>query len=79
MDALRTRNGELLTDVAEMDDISAVALMALLFAVVPVLRDGAQIEGGIGLDLAKTAAVFMLKLVAFAAFAFCWPASSSVA
>lgn len=66
-DALRTPNGELLTDVAEMDDVSAVALMALLFALVPVLHAGGASEGAIGLELAHTAAVLMLKLVGFAA------------
>jgi Kef-type K+ transport system membrane component KefB len=66
-DALRTPNGELLTDVAEMDDISAVALMALLFAMVPVLRAGAGGEDAIGPELGQAAAVFMLKLIGFAA------------
>lgn len=65
-DALRTPNGELLTDVAEMDDVSAVALMALLFALVPVLHAGGASEGAIGPEIAQTAAVFMLKLVGFA-------------
>ena len=45
-DTLRTRKGELLTDVAEMDDLSGVALMALLFAILPVLR--ASGHGGVG-------------------------------
>jgi len=38
--ALQSRPGELLIDVAELDDISAIILMALLFAVVPVLNEG---------------------------------------
>lgn len=44
-DALRTRNGETLTDVAEMDDLSAIVLMALLFSVLPVLRSGGWGDG----------------------------------
>lgn len=43
--ALRTTKGEMLIDVAEMDDLSAVVLMAALFSVLPVLRAGAAGEG----------------------------------
>jgi len=54
-DALDTRTGERFLDVAEMDDISGVILLALLFAVVPVLRGSA---GGAdaGADAAAVAA-----------------------
>lgn len=46
-EALQTRDGEILTDVAELDDLSGVALMALLFALVPLLRDtGVSDSGG---------------------------------
>jgi Kef-type K+ transport system membrane component KefB len=38
--ALSSSNGQLLVDVAELDDISAIALMALLFALVPILHQG---------------------------------------
>ncbi len=38
--ATRSPSGELLIDVAELDDISAIVLMALLFAVAPALRSG---------------------------------------
>lgn len=38
-DALDSRAGNILLDVAELDDISAVVLMALLFAVLPTIRD----------------------------------------
>ncbi len=37
--ALNTKKGELLIDVAEIDDISGVVLMAILFSIVPVLRE----------------------------------------
>lgn len=39
-DRLDSDDGQLLVDVAELDDISAVAMMAVLFAVLPVLMNG---------------------------------------
>lgn len=60
--ALRTPNGELLVDVAELDDISGVVLMALLFAVGPhLLQAGASPTSAI----LGTLGVVMLKLTAF--------------
>ena len=38
--ALKSPNGETFVDVAELDDLSGVALMALLLAVAPVLQTG---------------------------------------
>jgi Kef-type K+ transport system membrane component KefB len=38
--ALDSGNGQLLLDVAELDDISAIGLMALLFALLPILHQG---------------------------------------
>lgn len=38
--ALDSTRGQLLLDVAELDDISGIVLMAVLFAVAPVLHDG---------------------------------------
>ncbi|MGF1540462.1 MAG: cation:proton antiporter [Pleurocapsa sp.] len=66
--ALRSPNGELLLDVAEMDDISAVILMALLFSLAPVMRES-------NLDslfpvMITTTGVFLVKAVVFGAF--CW-------
>lgn len=63
-EALCTDDGELLLDVAEMDDISGVVLMALLFAVAPQLEGG--LEEGLGLRLGLTA---LRVLVTFALFA----------
>lgn len=40
--AIATPQGALLLDAAELDDISGVALMALLFAVAPALAQGAE-------------------------------------
>lgn len=70
MNALRSRNGELLIDIAELDDISAVILMALLFTVLP------QLEGSGGpatvaiIPLAGQVGLFLLKLIGFGAFCF---------
>jgi Kef-type K+ transport system membrane component KefB len=60
---LETRKGQLLVDVAEMDDISAVVLMALLFSVIPLLKDGAS--AGVWVALGRTAGWFLVKLVVF--------------
>ena len=62
--ALDSPDGELLIDVAELDDISAVILMALLFAVLPTIR-----TEGIGWSLlpviGRTGGIFLAKLVGF--------------
>ncbi len=62
--ALDSPDGELLIDVAELDDISAVILMALLFAVLPMIR-----TEGLDWDLlpvvGRTAGIFLAKLVGF--------------
>jgi len=64
--ALQSKNGELLIDVAELDDISAVVFMAMLFSVLPALQE----SGGADLFPAvpKTIGVFLLKLSAFGGF-----------
>lgn len=61
--ALQTPQGEVLLDVAELDDITAVILMALLFSLLPVLQGGAT--EGMGIVLLKTAGMFLLRLVLF--------------
>lgn len=63
--ALGSRNGELLVDVAEADDVSSVVAMVLLFAAVPVLAEGRG--EAIGVTLASAAAWLALKALAFAA------------
>lgn len=60
--ALNSDNGQLLVDVAELDDISGIALMALLFAIVPVLLTG---DGALWPLLASNAALFVLKITFF--------------
>lgn len=57
---LNTPTGQLLIDVAELDDISGILLLVLLLAVVPVLTGGAAdplplLAGAAGLMLAKLA------------------------
>lgn len=71
-DALSTRDGQVLTDVAEMDDLSGVALMALLFAIVPLLREtgvdhGAGSEsGGLTSQILSIGGLLFLKFIVFA-------------
>jgi Kef-type K+ transport system membrane component KefB len=62
--ALDSEHGERFLDVAELDDISGVVLMALLFALLPVLREPGS--GGL-LRVAGEVAATLAKLVAFAA------------
>ncbi|MDB9541219.1 cation:proton antiporter [Anabaenopsis tanganyikae CS-531] len=57
-------NGQLMLDVAEMDDISGVILMALLFAIAPMLEESAN--GSILPVIVKTAGGFLLKSILFA-------------
>jgi Kef-type K+ transport system membrane component KefB len=64
-DALGTDHGERFLDVAELDDMSGVVLMALLFAVLPVLRGGQA--GSLGPALAREAGLFAARLIPFAA------------
>lgn len=62
-----TDTGQLLVDVAELDDISALILMALLIALIPVLQAG----GGDVLVIARTVtATLLLKLCLFVAFCY---------
>jgi Kef-type K+ transport system membrane component KefB len=60
-DALRSPNGETFVDVAELDDLSGVALMALLIAVAPVLRNG---DNGASLAAVATASIILLMKAA---------------
>ncbi|MBD3323436.1 cation:proton antiporter [candidate division KSB3 bacterium] len=66
-DALESSNGELLVDVAELDDISSIIFMALLFAVVPILREGTQ-DQALFLVLLKSGGMILLKLLGFGLF-----------
>jgi len=62
---LNSTEGRLTLDVAELDDISGVMLLAVLFAIVPLLQAG----GGLAWPAALQAAgVMLLKLAAFTVF-----------
>lgn len=63
--ALGSANGRLLTDLAELDDLSAVVLMALLLALLPALHAGGA-DGALLLAL-RTGGWVLLKLLAFGA------------
>lgn len=63
--ALQSDTGELLLDVAELDDISAIVLMGVLFAVLPHLQEGAADVAGLAGVVAGTAGLFLAKLVGF--------------
>ncbi len=63
-DKLDTEEGRIMLDTAELDDISSIMLMALLFSVAPALPEGSLPAGKI-----LTQAGFMLvKLLAFGGF-----------
>jgi Kef-type K+ transport system membrane component KefB len=66
---LSSRLGQLLVDVAELDDLSAIMLMLIVVAIAPILEHGGEL--GAVLTAATGASLQMLlKLAAFAGF--CW-------
>lgn len=65
-DLLYSPMGELFVDVAEMDDVSGVIFMALLFSMLPLLRHGSEVS--VLPALARTSGLFFLRLLAFGAF-----------
>ena len=67
-DALNSANGETFVDVAELDDLSGVALMALLLAVAPVLLAGDN-DATLAL-VSTTALVVALKAAGFLALCY---------
>lgn len=59
-----SRDGRLLLDVAELDDIASVVLMGLLLAVIPALQEGTdQLWGTLG----ATAINYTVRFILFAA------------
>ena len=64
-EAVSSQNGELLLDVAELDDIAGVVLMALLFAIAPVVRE--QGTGSLLPVIAQTSVIFFFKAIVFGA------------
>ncbi|WP_027369400.1 cation:proton antiporter [Desulfovermiculus halophilus] len=72
-DALNSKNGALLVDLAELDDVSAVVLMALVFTLVPLLQNGGAVSfvsalGTAGLGFVLKMAVFGALCYLFAVF-----------
>ena len=63
---LNTDDGELLIDIAEMDDIAAIALMSLFFAIIPVLNG--NVEANIIPVFIETISPFLLKAAIFGLF-----------
>ncbi len=66
--ALHSANGALLVDLAELDDVTAVVLMALVFTVVPLLQSGSP--GSLVSVIASTTMWFGLKMILFGALCF---------
>ncbi|GAB4334577.1 MAG: cation:proton antiporter [Candidatus Abyssubacteria bacterium] len=66
--AIRSETGETLLDVAEMDDISGIGLMAILFAIIPQMKEG--VEPSLLPILGKTVVILGMKLLLFGAFCF---------
>lgn len=62
---LGSPNGQLMLDVAELDDISGVVAMSVLFALLPVWREGGN--GSVLPIVIETFGWFLLKLLAFGA------------
>lgn len=62
---LQSPSGQLLLDVAELDDIAAILLMAMLFSILPVLQGNSQ--NSLFLSLGESLGISLLKLIAFAA------------
>ncbi|MFP4428800.1 MAG: cation:proton antiporter [Desulfovermiculus sp.] len=66
--ALQSANGALLVDLAELDDVSAVVLMALVFSIIPVL----QAEGSASFvtPLFTAGLSFAVKMILFGGFCY---------
>ena len=62
MHKLNTSIGQLLVDVAELDDLSGVLLLALLLAIIPILGDG---EAALLSSIGSTSIVVLVKLTTF--------------
>lgn len=72
--ALDSKRGQLLLDVAELDDISGILLMAVLFAVAPLLAQGdtealVRSVGTTVIGVLAGLALFALSVALFARFA----------
>lgn len=63
--SLRSSNGQLMLDVAELDDVTGVVAMAILFTLLPVWHAGAN--GSLTTIFFETLGVFLIKMLAFSA------------
>lgn len=63
MKAIKTAPGEIMLDVAELDDISGILLMGVLFALAPILHDGMDSE--VLSVLLETTGAFLMKIIIF--------------
>jgi len=74
--AIETETGQLFVDVAELDDISGIMLMALLFSVLPALKHSGDAGQTLDLsqlplaDILRTLGLLVVKLGALAAGCF---------
>ncbi len=64
---LDSETGALLTDLAELDDISGVILLALVLALIPMLQAGSPIDIA---QIGSTAALLLSKFTLFCALCF---------
>jgi Kef-type K+ transport system membrane component KefB len=73
-DAIETDDGQLFIDVAELDDISGIVFMAIVFALLPELGKALNIVGGsetinvsgsVLFEVLKTAGLVLGKLIVF--------------
>lgn len=68
---LNTDNGQLLLDVAELDDLSGILLLAVLLAVLPTLNSGGELLPGMSatvFDMLLKLALFVTACYLFAHF-----------
>jgi Kef-type K+ transport system membrane component KefB len=63
---LKSRLGEILTDVAELDDITGIIIIAVLFSIVPLLRQGSASSELFSRILQETGWV-LIKIILFGA------------
>lgn len=64
MDALDKKEGQIMLDTAELDDISSIILMALLFSIAPLLHTGTA-KGNLAGILMQEGGWLILKLILF--------------
>jgi Kef-type K+ transport system membrane component KefB len=62
--ALDSKRGQLFLDVAELDDVSGIILMAILFALAPLLHDGHT--EALTLSIGRTTVEVLVRLALFA-------------